>query len=182
MRLFKCKFFSKGFTLIELLIVIAIIGVLAAGVTIAINPTQRINAAKNARVKSDLVQIAESAKMFSLQVDAKSCRLGGSYSFRLSESGLDMDGGYTCGIKWNYPNPPKPPNGFYHYKALSQNGNDCLPDVSRGYPACTKFSIAGPAYQDSSSNPPVNNATSFWCSKSSSGRIELVANYDDCTP
>lgn len=52
------KLFSKGFTLIELLIVIAIIGILAAGITIAINPAQKINAAKNARVKSDLAQIA----------------------------------------------------------------------------------------------------------------------------
>lgn len=48
------KFSSKGFTLIELLIVIAILGVLAAGVLVAIDPVDKINAANDAKVQSDI--------------------------------------------------------------------------------------------------------------------------------
>lgn len=44
----------KGFTLIELLIVIAILGILAAAVLIAINPTKRQNQAKDTVTKSDM--------------------------------------------------------------------------------------------------------------------------------
>lgn len=52
------KFSSKGFTLIELLIVIAILGILAAGVLVAINPVKRINQAKDSTIKSDIGQIS----------------------------------------------------------------------------------------------------------------------------
>lgn len=44
----------KGFTLIELLIVIAILGILAAAVLVAINPAKRTNQAKDAQIKSDV--------------------------------------------------------------------------------------------------------------------------------
>ena len=49
---------TKGFTLIELLIVIALIGILAAGVVIAINPTIRIKQARDAQRKSHINAIA----------------------------------------------------------------------------------------------------------------------------
>lgn len=45
---------SKGFTLIELLIVIAILGVLAAGILVAIDPIDKINAANDAKVQNDV--------------------------------------------------------------------------------------------------------------------------------
>lgn len=48
----------QGFTLIELLIVIAILGVLAAGVVAAINPGKRIRQANDAKIKNDIGQIA----------------------------------------------------------------------------------------------------------------------------
>lgn len=44
----------KGFTLIELLIVIAIIGILAAAVLIAINPGKRQRQAQDAKRKNDI--------------------------------------------------------------------------------------------------------------------------------
>lgn len=56
--------FSKGFTLIELLIVIAILGILAAGVLVAINPVQKINQAKDANAKSDVGQIATALQAY----------------------------------------------------------------------------------------------------------------------
>ncbi len=47
-------FSSKGFTLIELLIVIAIMGVLAAGILVAIDPVDKISAANDSRVQNDI--------------------------------------------------------------------------------------------------------------------------------
>lgn len=51
------KFF-KGFTLIELLIVIAILGILAAAVLVAINPGKRTRQAQDAKRKNDIGALA----------------------------------------------------------------------------------------------------------------------------
>lgn len=48
----------KGFTLIELLIVIAIIGILAAAVLVAINPAKRTKQARDAGRKNDIGSLA----------------------------------------------------------------------------------------------------------------------------
>ena len=48
----------KGFTLIELLIVIAILGILAAAVLVAINPGKRTRQAQDAQRKNDIGALA----------------------------------------------------------------------------------------------------------------------------
>ena len=55
------KWNEQGFTLIELLIVIAVIGVLAAALLVAINPLEQLNRAKDAGAKSDAVQLYRAA-------------------------------------------------------------------------------------------------------------------------
>lgn len=55
---------SKGFTLIELLIVIAVLGVLAAGLLIAVDPVDRINAANDSRAQKDVASIANAAEAY----------------------------------------------------------------------------------------------------------------------
>ncbi|HRU20955.1 MAG TPA: prepilin-type N-terminal cleavage/methylation domain-containing protein [Candidatus Paceibacterota bacterium] len=55
---------KQGFTLIELLVVIAIIGILAGLVIISMSGSQ--NAAKNARIQSDLDQLRTTAEIFKL--------------------------------------------------------------------------------------------------------------------
>lgn len=52
------KKFFRGFTLIELLIVIAILGILAAAVLVAINPGKRTRQAQDAKRKNDIGAIA----------------------------------------------------------------------------------------------------------------------------
>src|SRR3989344_8439871 len=52
------KKFFKGFTLIELLIVIAILGILAAAVLVAINPGKRTRQAQDAQRKNDIGALA----------------------------------------------------------------------------------------------------------------------------
>ena len=44
---------ERGFTLIELLIVIAILGILAAGILVAIDPVDKINQGNDAKVQND---------------------------------------------------------------------------------------------------------------------------------
>lgn len=63
MKLFN-KLSPKGFTLIELLIVIAVLGILAAGVLVAINPVKKVNQANDARLKNDIGQIAQAAQAY----------------------------------------------------------------------------------------------------------------------
>lgn len=58
---------AKGFTLIELLIVIAIIGILASVVFVAIDPAARFKKARDARRQSDVENVA--AAIVTYQVD-----------------------------------------------------------------------------------------------------------------
>jgi prepilin-type N-terminal cleavage/methylation domain-containing protein len=54
----------KGFTLIELLIVMAILGVLAVVVLVAINPVQQLARTRDAGRKSGVTQIGHAAEAF----------------------------------------------------------------------------------------------------------------------
>lgn len=55
----KFKNFKKtsGFTLIELLVVVALIGILAVAVLSALNPTEQVNKAKDAKMSGDASQL-----------------------------------------------------------------------------------------------------------------------------
>lgn len=59
------KKFHRGFTLIELLIVIAIMGILAAAVLVAVNPLKRQQQARDSGRKSDIGQIATALQAYS---------------------------------------------------------------------------------------------------------------------
>ncbi len=54
----------RGFTLIELLIVIAIMGILAAAVLVAVNPLKRQQQARDAGRKSDVGQLASALQAY----------------------------------------------------------------------------------------------------------------------
>lgn len=55
---------QKGFTLIELLIVIAVLGVLAAGVLVAVNPAEQLARARDASRKTAVGQLARAAQAY----------------------------------------------------------------------------------------------------------------------
>ena len=57
-------FSSKGFTLIELLIVIAILGVLAAGVLVAIDPVEQLARGRDAGRKSVVTQLGRALQAY----------------------------------------------------------------------------------------------------------------------
>ena len=56
----------KGFTLIEILLVTAIIGLLAAIVIIAVNPTKQLGDARNAQRRVDVTTILDAVYQYSL--------------------------------------------------------------------------------------------------------------------
>ena len=56
----------RGFTLIELLLVISIIGVLAAVVIVAINPSRQFAQARNAERRSDVKNILEAVQQYAI--------------------------------------------------------------------------------------------------------------------
>lgn len=58
------KFSSKGFTLIELLIVIAILGVLAAGILVVIDPVDKMRQANDAKVQNDVSAMGRAAEAY----------------------------------------------------------------------------------------------------------------------
>ena len=77
---------NKGFTLLEILLVIAAIGILAAIVLIAINPNKQIEAAREAKRKSDQNAIAKAIQQYIIEK--------GVYPPKLQEVGV----GGTVGL------------------------------------------------------------------------------------
>ncbi|MBI2028741.1 MAG: type II secretion system protein [Candidatus Levybacteria bacterium] len=63
-NLFRKLSSRKGFTLIELLIVIAILGVLAAGVLVLIDPVQQLARARDAGRKNSVGQLARAVQAY----------------------------------------------------------------------------------------------------------------------
>lgn len=93
---------KRGFTLIELLIVIAILGVLAAGVVTAINPLKRMQNARNAQRKMDLGQMANAVEAYAVSHGGQYPATGGNWCGLISPytacgtdyiPGLVADGG-----------------------------------------------------------------------------------------
>lgn len=66
---------NKGFTLIELLIVIAVLGILAAVILVAINPLEQFNKAKDAGAINRAKQVIGAAERYyvSRAVDPANC-------------------------------------------------------------------------------------------------------------
>jgi prepilin-type N-terminal cleavage/methylation domain-containing protein len=135
---------SSGFTLIELLVVIAVIGVLAAAVLIAIDPIDRLNAAKDSRTQQDIASLAKGVEQYAVQNN-------GTYPATLDDL---RTGGQMKSI-------PTPPNGGnYAYNGAS-------PAVITGPLFSKKYVNATPTTQNfwkyegsSGKSCPVNATTS----------------------
>jgi prepilin-type N-terminal cleavage/methylation domain-containing protein len=62
-------FAKKGFTLIELLVVIGVLAVLMAGVVALINPQDKLRAANDAKVQSDIAEMATASQAYAATHD-----------------------------------------------------------------------------------------------------------------
>jgi len=147
---------SKGFTLIELLIVIAIIGILAAALLVALNPGQRIASARNSRVRSDIVELGNRANLFNTDTGLfNGCTGGGSYPAAFNTT-------VYCGS--SYLASPIDPVGNPYVLTTIPSG--CAPNSAT---PCTAISIYGPVFADNSITQAQVTANPEWCWKSSTG-------------
>lgn len=137
----------KGFTLIELLIVIAILGILAAAVLVAVNPAKRQNQAKDAQTKSDIGQIATALQAY--------FTTPGSGSYPSGAQGLNLL--VTNGDLVKLPTPPNSPD--YEYGA---------------FPATCTNTAASPCTAAWVSEPLLDPVTAgnIWCWESAEGTAE----------
>jgi prepilin-type N-terminal cleavage/methylation domain-containing protein len=144
----------RGFTLIELLIVIAIIGVLAAVVVLALNPAAKINSANDATIKANMDAIQSAVNLYQVknnQLPANS----GSGANGLTAAGGEMGA-------W----PTGPGTVTYTFSAIPAS---CTT-------ACTAISV-----NSSKMFAPTGAASDVWCWKSATGVESEVAS-GACTP
>lgn len=147
----------RGFTLIELLISVAILGILSAGVLVAVNPVKRQNQAKDAQIRSDIGQIATAAQSYFSSGSGL-----GSYP-------LDLGMLVTNSDLKNLPGPPG--SVAYEYIVTADGGGVC--DGSLGSP-CVYARISEPL-----ADPVV--AGNVWCWQSSTGQAQELT-LALCTP
>ncbi len=153
MKRTRCGFF--GFTLIELLIVIAILGILALVVLIAINPAKRQNEAKDSQVKTDIGQIATGLQAYFTSSDQGS----GTYPTSLDKLATNKD---IIRV------PTSPSGGSYSYD-VSPAG--CLGTLSS---PCTDAKLSYFLYAP-------QTVGDVWCFQSSAGKAQEIAPAS-CTP
>lgn len=134
-----------GFTLIELLIVIAILGILAAAVLVAVNPTKRTNQAKDANVKSDIASIAGAVQAYYTEK--------GYYPVDLAAVKTNGD----------LKEVPLPPTGVYTYTAAPVNCDNLAP-ASQCTSALVSYALFYPAV-----------AGNLWCFESTTGKADELA-------
>lgn len=131
-RNFNRKFSSSGFTLIEVLIVIAVIGIMAAGLVAVLNPMAQIQKANDAKRKSDLNQIQKALEAYYNDYGKYPLNLSGDYRIK----GLDGNS-----VSWGNPwapymgTLPKDPSSsrkyvycssgqsYYLYSSLERGGS-----------------------------------------------------------
>lgn len=159
------KFFSKGFTLIELLIVIAILGILAAGILVAIDPADKILAANDAKVQNDISNIGKATEAFAVVQ-------GGAYPGVIGDL-------VTYGELKRVPSVPSASYNPYSYNVLPA-GSGCTSAAKN----CTGVVIYGELKSKKYSNSGAAN-TPFWRYESSTGKscarpAFLPAQATDC--
>lgn len=144
----------KGFTLIELLIVIAILGILAAAVLVAINPGKRTRQAQDAQRKNDIGSLATE-----LQAYYTSPGLG-CYPDTLGELTTQ---GYLKQM------PVQPGGAAYLYV------------TSGSLAACTGVNGPSEVAVYATLSEPVGAANSVWCFRTSTGGASEVSAAGSCT-
>ncbi len=90
------KTLQKGFTLLEVLLVVAILGILAAIVIVAINPNKQLASARNAQRQSDVNTILNAVYQYAIDNNGtvpSSIRQG-----RADEVCSDLDTGNCSGL------------------------------------------------------------------------------------
>lgn len=151
------KKLSSGFTLIELLIVIAVIGVLAAGVLVVVDPIDKIAAANDAKVQNDISGMGRATEAYA------TVHLG-FYPATLAQL-------VTAG---ELKQVPVAPSGYSAYAVVS------VPAGCTGGVTCTAINITGQL--KSKKYTQAVPATPFWRFESDTGKSCAVATAGTSCP
>lgn len=152
------KKFKKGFTLIELLVVIGVLAVIAAGVVSLINPQDKIRQANDAKIQSDIGQLATGIQSYAAQQPS------GTYPVNLNAL---LTSGELKSV------PLTPAGGAYGYTPLPAG---CLGTAAS---PCTDARI----HQALTSLKYTSVATAdTWVYCTSNGRVGATADTATCMP
>ena len=151
----------KGFTLIELLIVIAILGILAAAVLIAINPTKRQNQAKDSNIKSDIGSMAVALQAYYTSAGTPTNSTG---SYPTDITTLQTNG--------DLKSIPVPPGGGDYNDGYTTSPAVCDPGGTAPVTLCDEVSLAWQMNEDDAMD---------WCWRSVTGKAEAIAT-GTCAP
>lgn len=140
----------RGFTLIELLIVIAILGILAAGILVAVDPVDKINQANDSKVQNDVSGIGRASEAYATTHNG----------FYPNDSGTLVNTGELKRV-------PLPPAGYFPVNYAWQ---DIPPGCTSGQ-TCTAAAITGQLKSKRFTSPN----TPWWRYETSSGKSCAVA-------
>lgn len=151
----------RGFTLIELLIVVAILGILAAAVLVAINPAKRTKQARDAARKSDIGGLVTELQ---------------AYYTTPGQGVYPTLGGSGCGTANNA------------LTVLTTTGLKVIPSdpksTSDGWKYC--YNVNGTGVESSVyatiEDPSTGSGTAYWCWQSSTGKVQEFGAVASCAP
>lgn len=149
-----------GFTLIELLIVIAILGILAAAVLVAVNPAKRQRQARDSARKNDIGQLATALQAYYTTPGQ------GQYP---GPDGYGVVGGLaTLTASGDLKQIPAGPSsgGEQYYLDVNANSTEAAIYATLEDPVSSGF-VGG---------------TAVWCWQSTTGRAAERQNTGACTP
>lgn len=155
--IFPARKILRGFTLIELLIVIAIIGILAAAVLIAINPAKRQNQAKDAVIKSDVGSITTALQAYYTSP--------GAGQYPTEGQGLD-----ELRVNQDLKSIPEPPTPLVQYEYTATAGCDNIP----GGTPCVEAVVYAALFDKATGTTPT------WCWQSTTAKAIVVADAATC--
>lgn len=127
MAILSSSSLKRGFTLIELLIVVAIIGILSAGLINIINPVAQLQKAKDAQRKTDLNQIKKALEAYYQD--------NGHYPaavyFMIESTGDDRSAAIWGTDQWapymsTLPMDPSSPKKNYVYNSIPDGQTYCI--------------------------------------------------------
>lgn len=129
---------QRGFTFIELLIVIALIGILAAGLLLLIDPAAQLRKGRDVQRKSDLRQIQAGLELYRADQD--------TYPLSLPSCGSALAIGGATYLQQIPCDPRNTGNYVYHYTptgttytltACLENVTDAQKDTTNNNSYCT---------------------------------------------